>query len=464
MSLPEQSRDTYSVNPGLEMKVDQPPKEQSENAKTTLRATLANTTRRQVPVYGLDGEIQAYREVLTATATASPQKILQTPSVNPTSSVPFITQWQPSPQNAVHAVPGLLLAGAAINSSIVLTPVLLSSALGSNTTIYSPPSLLSNQSNTHPIPASDQSLEIQASHNTKQHEVDAQQLTHHVSAETQEPSRNQQHKPVIGTLTPHSHLDSSTNPPAASPLQPDPAFPVSSACTWDYWPDGDFTQVFSLTDCKVVIRPQTNTNRIPSQLVEFKARIHKFTSGVYYEHRGVHDHPKPARLLHLTPPEQDKLHDLISSNPKSGPLALLVGVPTLYGPGQSAAEVSSVLANQDRLKAERRAVKTGQSSGGDRFVAEFSQFCKEHPDLTIRPHLHVATVITIQSEFMASQLIKDTLVINPSDPVEGIVSDAAHGFWQERNHLLIVSSVYSPLLHCWVPGIIALPAPLPHPL
>ncbi|KAI0683221.1 hypothetical protein BC835DRAFT_1296586, partial [Cytidiella melzeri] len=284
---------------------------------------------------------------------------------------------------------------------------------------------------------------------------------------------------------------------------------------WDYWPDGDFTQVFSLTEyastnrlaehwsnrntgisvktlqnqfgqgsttsrsclgvitcdndsCKVVIRPQTHTNRIPSQLVEcqcgellrhrkctVKARIHKFTSGVYYEHRGVHDHPKPARLLHLTPPEQDKLHDLISSNPKSGPLALLVGVPTLYGPGQSAAEISSVLANQDRLKAERRAVKTGQSSGGDRFVAEFSQFCKEHPDLTIRPHLHVATVITIQSEFMASQLIKDTLVINPSDPVEGIVSDAAHGFWQERNHLLIVSSVYSPLLHCWVPGIMS---------
>ncbi|KAI0683879.1 hypothetical protein BC835DRAFT_1294808, partial [Cytidiella melzeri] len=254
---------------------------------------------------------------------------------------------------------------------------------------------------------------------------------------------------------------------------------------WDYWPDGDFTQVFSLTEyvstnrlaehwsnrntgisvktlqnqfgqgsttsrsclgvitcdndsCKVVIRPQTHTNRIPSQLVEcqcgellrhhkctVKARIHKFTSGVYYEHRG------------------------------SGPLALLVGVPTLYGPGQSAAEISSELANQDRLKAERRAVKTGQSSGGDRFVAEFSQFCKEHPNLTIRPHLHVATVITIQSEFMASQLIKDTLVINPSDPVEGIVSDAAHGFWQERNHLLIVSSVYSPLLHCWVPGIMS---------
>ncbi|KAI0683118.1 hypothetical protein BC835DRAFT_1311235 [Cytidiella melzeri] len=117
--------------------------------------------------------------------------------------------------------------------------------------------------------------------------------------------------------------------------------------------------------------------------------------------------------------------------------------------------VLGILANQDRLKAERRAVKTGQSSGGDRFIAEYTQFCRDYPGFIIHPHFNIAVVVSMQSEFMASQLIKDPIFSNPSDPVEGIVSDAAHGFWREKNHLLIVSSIYSPLLNCWVPGVLS---------
>ncbi|KAJ3804557.1 hypothetical protein F5876DRAFT_82964 [Lentinula aff. lateritia] len=37
------------------------------------------------------------------------------------------------------------------------------------------------------------------------------------------------------------------------------------------------------------------------------------------------------------------------------------------------------------------------------------------------------------------------------EPVNGIVSDAAHGFWREQNSLLITSSIYEAELHCWIP-------------
>ena len=41
------------------------------------------------------------------------------------------------------------------------------------------------------------------------------------------------------------------------------------------------------------------------------------------------------------------------------------------------------------------------------------------------------------------------------DPVNGILTDAAHGYWKEGNNLLIVSSAYSVLLHCWIPGLLS---------
>ncbi|KAG6901478.1 hypothetical protein DXG01_001102, partial [Tephrocybe rancida] len=42
-----------------------------------------------------------------------------------------------------------------------------------------------------------------------------------------------------------------------------------------------------------------------------------------------------------------------------------------------------------------------------------------------------------------------------NEPVNGLVSDAAHGWWRERNFLLMVTSCYCPILNCWVPGVLS---------
>ncbi|KAF9030656.1 hypothetical protein BJ165DRAFT_1358700 [Panaeolus papilionaceus] len=53
---------------------------------------------------------------------------------------------------------------------------------------------------------------------------------------------------------------------------------------------------------------------------------------------------------------------------------------------------------------------------------------------------------------MCSQLIKDS----PLDgPINGMVNDAAHGWWKESNSLLMVTSTYCPQLHCWVPSVMS---------
>ena len=75
----------------------------------------------------------------------------------------------------------------------------------------------------------------------------------------------------------------------------------------------------------------------------------------------------------------------------------------------------------------------------------------KYSGFVIYSQLGPITVICLQTAFMASQLVKGDLIC--TGPVNGFVNDAAHGWWRERNSLLVVTSVYCPELMCWVPGL-----------
>ena len=53
---------------------------------------------------------------------------------------------------------------------------------------------------------------------------------------------------------------------------------------------------------------------------------------------------------------------------------------------------------------------------------------------------------------MASQLVHEEKI---DLPINGFVNDAAHGWWKEWNHLLMITSVYSPELVCWILGLMS---------
>ncbi|KAF8075742.1 hypothetical protein FPV67DRAFT_1648897 [Lyophyllum atratum] len=218
--------------------------------------------------------------------------------------------------------------------------------------------------------------------------------------------------------------------------------------------------------CGMSIRPHTKPDQRDKQLqkackcgamlvyrkCDVKAVLWKWEDGVHYENKGFHDHRRPAHILHLLSKERHRFEEIVQKHPRVGPLGLIVGVPGIHGPGESVADISDVYMNADRVAKERQKLKRGPDRDGDDFFRAFAGFDEAHPGFVILATIGKVTVISLQSRFMRSQLLKDELL---DGPINGIVNDAAHGWWRERNYLLMVSSIYCPVLHCWVPGLLS---------
>ncbi|KAH7907178.1 hypothetical protein BJ138DRAFT_1014934 [Hygrophoropsis aurantiaca] len=296
-------------------------------------------------------------------------------------------------------------------------------------------------------------------------------------------------------------------PQVANPDNPDP--PADEV--WDYWPDGDFERFFTWdqadqTDglmehwacepkggdkrgsvhatewtkgkrtrrecmgiiycddpsCNIIIRPTTRRLTIQQQLRQqcecgaklslqtcgATSTLYSFEKGIQFVHKGTHDHHPPTHILHLTPNQRARFEKIVYENPTAGPLSLLVGPQGRHGPKKGVGEISTILLNTDRIKAELRRLKEKGST--QEWQDTFAQFKADHDDWVVYDQFGPVSVIVMQTPFMASSVVKDYI---SSDAVNGIVSDAAHGYWKDTKNLLIISSTYNPQLQCWVPGI-----------
>jgi hypothetical protein len=95
--------------------------------------------------------------------------------------------------------------------------------------------------------------------------------------------------------------------------------------------------------------------------------------------------------------------------------------------------------NAGQVGKERLKLTKGSHGGGDEFLTAFAKFSAEHPGFMIFSHVDVVTVISVQSAFMRSQMVKERLL-------DG---------WKERNPLLMVTSSYCLDLFCWVPSVLS---------
>ena len=309
-------------------------------------------------------------------------------------------------------------------------------------------------------------------------------------------------------------LETSTSIVTASGPQPGVAQASENLINWDGWPNGNFEQDFDWDavkktgniavhwaykthggdrkgedtaatwlqgkqstrqclgiiicdneSCEIVVRPHTRPTGIHDQLQKpcscgaklqhltcpVRSKLWKWIDGIHYSNGGFHTHNRPTHTLHLLPEERHHFDAIVSAHPGIGPLRLIVGVPGINGPGESVADISDVLLNADRVSKEKQKLKKTKMQGGDGFVSAFAKFSTDHPGFVIYSQLGPITVICLQTAFMASQLLKGDLI--RTGPVNGFVNDAAHGWWHERNSLLVVTSVYCPELMCWVPGL-----------
>ncbi|KAJ3861183.1 hypothetical protein EV359DRAFT_66693 [Lentinula novae-zelandiae] len=216
--------------------------------------------------------------------------------------------------------------------------------------------------------------------------------------------------------------------------------------------------------CSTIIRPHTVSGGIQRQLLKrcrcggelqhlscaVKMVIWTWRGGKHLQNIGSHNHDRITHLLHLLPGEQTRFEELVDNNPDATPSQLLVGRHTLHGKRKPASDISSVYNNRDRIAKDRQRVINGvKYSGGDSFVSGFRDFHHDFPGFIVHAVFGEINMICLQNEFMWSRLgggFKRHM-----EPVNGIVSDAAYGFWRERNSLLITSSIYEAELHCWIP-------------
>jgi hypothetical protein len=190
--------------------------------------------------------------------------------------------------------------------------------------------------------------------------------------------------------------------------------------------------------------------RVVCHAMDFRAR---FKGGCFYRHRNVHTHPPPPAKIPL-PWQVEEFEQVVRAHPNATPSQLRAGVATPFGRVPPVSDISPAFINSDHISYRRNQLlqRNKQLSGGDDFIQQIQQFHRLRPDfiqeMTFLPHC----VISVQSPWMLLQSAHDSIL---EGPLNGIVTDGAHGFWQGRNAVLQVSSVFSINLQRWVPVLMS---------
>lgn len=129
--------------------------------------------------------------------------------------------------------------------------------------------------------------------------------------------------------------------------------------------------------CEVITRPLTSARaraaQAQSKCVEcgselvyegcnVRSILYHWSGGIHYVNGGFHMHPRPTQKLHALPQEKKRFDKVVKSNPSLGPNALITGIPTFEGPGESVADISNN--SQQRNQRSSKPSGSNPSLGG----------------------------------------------------------------------------------------------------
>ncbi|KAF9062287.1 hypothetical protein BDP27DRAFT_1428067 [Rhodocollybia butyracea] len=177
------------------------------------------------------------------------------------------------------------------------------------------------------------------------------------------------------------------------------------------------------------------------------------TSQYRYINGFAHTHSRIPNVARTTSAEDKRFTSTYSNRPKVTPTQLMVGPAAPEGFGPGAAELGQKFASQAytgyRLRQEKKKNGNGPTSAFGTFE-KLQQWKQKHPDATCKDFVSNDIVcITLQTDWMRQQLMPDMSGV--SEPLGGLLTDAAHKYWDDPNGRLIVTSIYSPLIQKWVP-------------
>ncbi|KIK49929.1 hypothetical protein GYMLUDRAFT_253429, partial [Collybiopsis luxurians FD-317 M1] len=174
------------------------------------------------------------------------------------------------------------------------------------------------------------------------------------------------------------------------------------------------------------------------------------TTKYRYINGDAHTHSRLPHAIHFSKQEEEKFQSLVNRHPSLGPAALVVGPKTLDGFGPGAADIAQAARNPDFVAYQRRKVKS-QVQSGHSFLQQFSVWQQQHPGV-VRTCItnDKVSVLSIQTEWMRDRMLPDTVT---AGPLNGMVSDGAHGYWIDSSLVLIITSTFSEKLKVWVPNL-----------
>ncbi|KAL0564428.1 hypothetical protein V5O48_017618, partial [Marasmius crinis-equi] len=178
------------------------------------------------------------------------------------------------------------------------------------------------------------------------------------------------------------------------------------------------------------------------------AKIIKWKDGVDYQNGVRHNHPPFHHQKRLTPLQAKAAEDLVKANPTATPAALRSGNTVSGG---SLIKISTRFVTEDVARDVVRNIRGPKPVSGDLFVDRLTKIQQDHPRWNIRSHFeNGVAVISCQSPWMAERFDESN---NGITGFSGSVTDGAHGWFEVFTSILITTSVFSFITHCWVPGL-----------
>ncbi|KAL0575318.1 hypothetical protein V5O48_006647 [Marasmius crinis-equi] len=189
-------------------------------------------------------------------------------------------------------------------------------------------------------------------------------------------------------------------------------------------------------DCPRIIRPRSTKDGVQEQVFEWRLVLQWQNSQPRRDSSEASD--------------DSELKELLDANP-TAKLAALRGGNTVNG--KSLLNVSNRFITEDVARREVNKHRSSQRRGetGNSWLKRFTKFREDHRGFVLASEFgDGVTIISVQTDFMASKLSK---VCRNSSDFDGLVSDAAQKWFADRSSCLITTSVYSPDIQRWVPGI-----------
>ncbi|THU97223.1 hypothetical protein K435DRAFT_663121, partial [Dendrothele bispora CBS 962.96] len=105
------------------------------------------------------------------------------------------------------------------------------------------------------------------------------------------------------------------------------------------------------------------------------------------------------------------------------------------------------------LQKEKEESGKGRNTGFGHF-RRLREWKEKHATVVCKDYTgEGVTVISVQTQWMREQAIPEDSVASETNPVSGLLSDAAHKYFNDPNAHLIATTTFSPPLQKWVPNL-----------